>query len=367
MVSLQLKSSGQEILGGPANVIVAERPNKRVGSGDHMIERPFRDHLTDSNTNQTKIKVSTGPLATVVEAESDFIGGGTLRRQMIFYNKDPRIDFKTELNDIPDGIVVVAEFPLAEKVKEVRRGVPYGFSHASWADTNIVLHGIAKGITPTVRWSHYQMTGCGIALIDQGLSGREINGKIPIIYLLNAVEKYRGYPNEWLSGNGKHVLHYAILAHKAEFADAHIPQAAWEFTQPPLLVNGGGASRSLSFVQTSDNVIVEALRREGGEIEMRLAECLGNAGNVTIRLNLPHIDAAMTNMVGDNRQLLKGGPTYKFPVRPQQIVTIRFKTRSAATEVKALTEWDTLVPVGKRAALHHYQPDKKGHPPAGGQ
>ena len=45
-------------------------------------------------------------------------------------------------------------------------------------------------------------------------------------------------------------------------------------------MNGGGASKPVSFVRTSDNVIVEALRREGGEIELRLAECLGRAGNV---------------------------------------------------------------------------------------
>jgi hypothetical protein len=32
--------------------------------------------------------------------------------------------------------------------------------------------------------------------------------------------------------------------------------------------------------------------------------------------------------------------------------------------VKPLTEWDELVPEKKRAALRHYQPSVKGHPPA---
>ncbi|MDP1689733.1 MAG: glycoside hydrolase family 38 C-terminal domain-containing protein [bacterium] len=367
LLSLRLKSSDYEILGGFANVIVAERPRKPVSPGDQMVERPDRDRLTDSNATLPKITVSTGPLATVVEAESAFIGGGTLRRQMIFYHEYPRIEFETELNDIPDGTVVVVEFPLAGAVNEVRRGVPYGFSHAVWAGTNAVLNGVARGITPAVRWSHYQMDGRGIALLDQGLSGREINGNTPVIYLLNAVEKYRGYPNAWLSGAGQHVLRYALIAHKGEFADARIPQAAWEFAQPPLLVNGGSVSKPVSFVQTSDNVIVEALRREGGEIELRLAECLGRAGNASVMLNLPHLNAALTDMLGGNRQPLRGGPSYKIPVRPQQIVTMRFKTKSAAAEVKALTEWDELVPASKREALRRYLPDKKGHPPTGGQ
>ena len=367
LLSLQLKSSDREILGGPANVIVAERPKQPVSPGDSMVERPARERLTDSSATASKLTVSTGPLATVVEAESAFIGGGTLRRQMIFYHDHPRIEFETELNDIPDGTVVVAEFALASKVREVRRSVPYGFSHAAWAGTNAALPGVAKGITPAVRWSHYQMDGCGVALLDQGLSGREINGNTPIIYLLNAVEKYRGYPNAWLSGAGRHVLRYALVAHPGDFANARIPQAAWEFSQPPLVVKGGRASKPVSFVQTSDNVIVEALRREGGEIELRLAECFGRAGNASVTLNLPHLDAALTDLLGGNRQPLRGGPGYEFAVRPQQIVTLRFKTKSATAEVKALTDWDELVPVSKREALRRYLPEVKGHPPAGGQ
>ena len=132
LVSLKLKSSGRELLGGPANVIVAEQPKKKIWSpADHMVDRPERDRVTDSNQNAPKLTVTASPLATVVEAESPFIGGGKLRRKMIFHNNQPRIDFETELNDIPDRTVVVAEFPLAAPVREVRRGIPYGFSHAA--------------------------------------------------------------------------------------------------------------------------------------------------------------------------------------------------------------------------------------------
>jgi len=369
LTSLRLKSSNEELLGGPANVIVAERPKKRVGPGDHMSDRPDRDRLTDSNASSSRITVSKGPLAIVVEVTGSFIDGSSLRRQMIFYNDYPGIEFETELNNITDGTVVVAEFPLAGPVKEVRRGVPYGFSHASRADgdTNTGLHGVTSGITPAVRWSHYQMDECGIALLDQGLSGREINGNTPVIFLLNAVEKYRGYPNSWLSGTGKHVLRYSLLAHKDDFTDAGIPHAAWEFALPLLFINGGKPAKTASVIQTSENVIVEAMRREGYEIELRLAECLGCTGNASVTLNLPHIDAALTNMIGGNRKSLTGGPTYKFHVNPQQIVTMRFKTNSSVSGIKPLTDWEELVPPGKLETLRRYLPDRKGHPPSGGQ
>ena len=365
IVSLKLKSSGHELLGGPANVIVAEQPKKKIWSAaDQMVERPERERVADSSRTAPRLTVRVGDGKTLVEAESAFIGGGRLRRTMTFYRDDPRIDFETELNDVPDRTIVVAEFPLAGSVREVRRGIPYGFSHAAWAVTNAALSGMAKGITPAVRWSHYQMADAGVALLDQGLTGREIISSTPVIYLYNANETYRGYTNSWLSGAGKHVLRYALVAHDGDFTTARIPQAAWEFNSPPIVVDGCATAKAKPFVQTSDNVIVEALRREGDEIELRLAECLGRAGKANVTLNLPHLDAALTDMLGGNRQPLRGGPDYQFPVRPQQIVTMRFKTRSAVAEVKALTGWGELVPEKKREALHLYLPDVKGHPPA---
>jgi hypothetical protein len=119
-----------------------------------------------------------------------------------------------------------------------------------------------------------------------------------------------------------------------------------------------------SFLQTSDNVIVEALRREGPDIELRMAECFGCAGEAEITLNLPHTDARLTDLVGGNAKPLAGGPTYKFPIRPQQIVTMRFRAPSAVPDVKPLTKWDDLVPEAKREALNT-RIDAKGHPPRG--
>jgi hypothetical protein len=127
----------------------------------------------------------------------------------------------------------------------------------------------------------------------------------------------------------------------------------------------GSAGSARSFVQTSDNVIVEVIRREGKEIQMRLVECRGVAGTVEVTLNLPHDGAALTNLRGKDPQALEGsGPRYQFPVRPQQIVSIRFGAASSVGEIDPVTSWDKFVPEPKRAALHAYRP-LKGHPPRG--
>lgn len=66
--------------------------------------------------------------------------------------------------------------------------------------------------------------------------------------------------------------------------------------------------------------------------------------------------------MGDNAKKLSGGPAYKFPVKPQQIIALRCRTAQAVATPKPLTKWDELVPAAKRAALNRYLPDKSGHP-----
>jgi alpha-mannosidase len=367
LVSLKMKPSGREMLGGPANVLVAERTKKQQGDpGNHTAPRGGRERLATSSDFRPTIRVQADPLCTTVMVLGDFYGGGRCCRAVRFYKEYPRIDFHTLIKDIPDRTVVVAEFPLAEQITEVRRGIPYGFSHGAWAKPNPELHGWTKGITPAVRWSHYTLAGGGgVALLDVGLPGRELTEKTPIIFLYNATDKYYGYPNSWLSGKGTHQLHYSLVVHEGDWVKARIQQMAWEYNCPPLLISEKKVPAApQSYLQTSDNVIVAALRREGPDIELRMYECFGYAGQAEVTLNLPHTDARLTDLVGGRAKPLPAGPTYKFPIRPQEIVTMRFRAPSPVPDVKPLTRWDELVPESKREALNT-RLDAKGHPPRG--
>jgi hypothetical protein len=93
-------------------------------------------------------------------------------------------------------------------------------------------------------------------------------------------------------------------------------------------------------------------------------ECLGFGGTAELTLRLPHRDASLADMRGRRTSLLHGGPKYQFAIRPQQIVTLRFRTDSAVPDPEPRVTWDDLVPEPKRAALHEYT-TAKGHPPRG--
>jgi len=130
-------------------VVIAEKPKaKQDDPGDHMPPIPERERLGTSNEGRSSISVSKGPLTTTVVVTGTFYGGGELRRTIRMYEGHPRIDFETELNDVPNYTVVFADFLLASDVEEVRRGVPFGFSHGAWSKPNPNLYGWTKGIVP---------------------------------------------------------------------------------------------------------------------------------------------------------------------------------------------------------------------------
>lgn len=367
ITSIRLKRSGRQLLAGPANVIVAERPEKKEASpADFMPARPERVRLATSNDVSSNVQLWRGPVTYTIEVLGTFYGGGEIRRVIRLYHESPRIDFETELNGIPDYTVVVAEFPLAGDVLEIRRGIPYGFSHGAWSQPNPNLHGWTKGIVPTVRWIDYgRSAGGGIALFDRGATGREINGSTPVIYLLNSEEKYHGYPNAWLSGEGKHLVPYALYPHEEPWDEARVPQNAWEYNCPPVLVGNHGVEKPRSILETSGNVIVEALRCETDHIEVRMVECLGKSGPASVTLMLPHKRAVLTDLTGRERAELPKSETYNIDVKPQQIVTICFETGSALPGAEAITKWDRFVPEKKLSALHNYNAALVGHPPFG--
>jgi alpha-mannosidase len=373
LVSLKAKPSGTELLGGQANAVMAETIKGMKGaSPEHfMFSRPKRKMLSMSGAFPATIKVVRGPLSTQIVVTSAFYEGSSLERRMTFYRDHPRIDLDTRVDLHADDVLVTADFPLAADVVERSRGIPFGYSAVKPSSSAEPMPGeepsSGNAILPCIRWSNYQgATGAGLALLDRGLTGHELNGKVVTLSLVNAVSLYMKRPNEMLRGQGVRNFSYALVPHDGSWQKAGIARMAWEFNAPPVVVGAAGSVKPRSFVETSGNVIVEAVRRVGQQIEVRLVEAEGAKGEAELTVRLPHSGAWLTNMMGEKPERLAaaaggGSGRYRFPVRPQQIVTVRLDTAAAVAKPVAIREWSALVPEGKRAPLTERLLER-GHP-----
>ena len=349
------------MLGGPANVVLAEEK----GDPHAVPEKDKRKLVASSSQFKPLITVMTGKLATIVEVRSSFHAAGELRRVIRFYNDSPRVDFLTETNGLPDGTILSVEFPLADELADMRRGIPYGFSHGDCVKGVPGVTGLTKGILPAIRWSDYAFkSGGGLAILEQGVPARELVGRLAILLLHNVCETYYKFPATWMGDQRKQSYAYAIFPHAQNWAEADIARLAWAYNCPPITAIGRPEPAPKSFVKTSDNVIVEALRRQDGEIELRLVECLGQAGQAWVKVNLAHTAAALTDLLGRNPQALPPGQQYTLAVRPQQIVTMRLTASAAVPPVQALRTFDSVIPEAKRGFIRQARDPKLiGHPP----
>ena len=369
LCSLRDKTTRREFLGGPANVIQAESVAGIVADPSNwMAPRPRRALLDSSSNHPATCEVWAGPVATTVVIRSAFIGGSSLERRVILYRDFPRIDFETTLDLRQPDLVVTVDFPLAGTVTQRTRGIPYGFATSDprhepipadyFLAPDLKLYGSPAAMQPTVRWSDYGLgDGGGLALLDRGLTCHELNGNTVTLALLNAQSHYRGRTNVVLAGQGRRTFSYALWPHGGTWQQAAISRHAWEFNTPVFAQSAGPANPAVSFVRTSGNLIVEALRRVGADIELRCAECEGAAGEAEITLNLPHRNVRLTNLMGEHEQrLTETGGRVVIPVQPQQILTLRFATADAVPVPPAIRSWDAVIPPAKLAAFHHYAP-----------
>ena len=177
LTSLKLKPSGREMLGGASNVLVAEKHSGQGDPGDFTDARPrvreASPHpatiLRQSVSRKARWRLRWKPAARSTVAESCWVTR--------FYKQYPRIDFQTELDDLPDGTVVVAIFSLAETPKEIRRGIPFGFC-AMTTGCRASLGGPLERLHAALLW---QRCGLSPGLRPDRL---RINGKTPVVYSL---------------------------------------------------------------------------------------------------------------------------------------------------------------------------------------
>jgi alpha-mannosidase len=172
------------------------------------------------------------------------------------------------------------------------------------------------------RWADLSEPGYGVALLNDCKYGYDIRGDTMRLSLLRAP----GYPDPE-ADQGVHHLAYALLPHAGDLrSDGHVVEEAERFNIPIELVSGAAPAGRIVEVDRP-GVSVEAVKwadRSAGVV-VRLCEVWGSRGRVRLTLKVPFTSVTRTDLLErDIEELEHDGVAVEFPVRPFELVTLRF-------------------------------------------
>lgn len=192
------------------------------------------------------------------------------------------LDWKGECSRI--RLKVATTLDTSEGIYEIPFGTvrrkPYGIT------------GNAKGEWPAQRFVTIQDRDHGLALVNRGTAGVEVNGGTLHNSLIRAPKaEYSGMVSDDSSSqHGTHVFDFALVPYAGHWADAPVLQAGQELNNPLVaqVTDGGfaGGSDADSFLRVdSANVVLSAVKAsddDSGELIIRLYETAGLATTACI-------------------------------------------------------------------------------------
>ena len=317
-------ASGQELLGGPSNVLTEE-----TGADEHFPKPRAERRVTATSSDgpAPHITIHKGPLATEVRIEG-VLGSSPVVRNITLYRDVPRIDFRTEIDWRGSSRIIAVRFRLG-KASPAICGIPYGQIRRQ------------DGFYPTVGWSDHAWDAGGLALLDRGIANREVYGQDVALLVLNSVPQYMGHPCPSLAGNGLQVFEYSLVPHGPKWGAWRAAVASWELQEPVLACEvspAGTEAWERSYVDTGPRVSIGALRREGGSTVLRAVNLDDAPAPLNLRLHFPNAGIHITNLLGE--AATEGNARAK--LAPQEIRTLQIQAGNGEVHTTPLRHWSEL-------------------------
>jgi alpha-mannosidase len=299
-------------------VVLAEEKNPDTEGMIHFTGAMIRA----SQTHPNSIQEITDALGTQLRIERPFLGG-RLTQEIKLYNDLPRVDFETRLLGFPghDGILDVV-FPLRsqEKMK-------------IYYETNNAATARPDGTYQAQTWVDLESSGRGVALLNQGTSGYQIEAGVASLMLLRSITNYQGYYSPQAAQTGSHTFKYSLYSHEGNWAEGGVVEQAHSFNSPlhviPTDVHAGVLPPEYSFLTVNKGHFeVTGLKRaeQGVDLVLRGYETANQAERVQLTLRLPVQKAQPADLL---EQTLPGPPValrqgaMELSCKPAEFITLR--------------------------------------------
>lgn len=283
------------------------------------IERDVVKNLKPVHGFKGRELVSDGAVMIVLRSSFDIGNGTTLLQDMICYADNPRIDFHTLIDWHSHHRLLKAGFDLDVSASKARCEIQFGLTERPTTENNSLE--VAKFEVCNHKYTDVSEPGFGAAVLNDckyGISVYDCNLCLSL---------HRGGDHPDVSGDeGVHELTYSLLVHNCGFSAASVVKPAYELNVPVYAVKGECNNAAFAAVNVP-NIIIETVKpaEDGSDAYvLRAYECEGTKTRCNITLSSLVTKAVLTNMLEDERELLKTeNNSVDLTFRPFEIKTIK--------------------------------------------
>ena len=229
-------------------------------------------------------------------------GKGFFATRIRLYAGLPRIDIHTALINQDERVRYRMALPTTLENGTITQEIPFGAIERP------------TGEFPAQNWMDYSGDGKGVAILNRGLPGNNVEENVMMLSLLKCTALKEGYgevggfnrstkTTDGYEIDVPHAFDYALVPHPGDWREAKLVQRGAEFNRPLIALKSekrsGQLPQRLSLFEVSaENVIVSAVKSSGEGILIRLYESEGTAtAGVTLRSALAMKAVVETNLI----------------------------------------------------------------------
>ena len=328
---------GENVVAAPMNRfrLYEDRP-RRWEAWD--LDRDYHEKFEEITTSAARHAViESGPLRGAIEFEHPV---GRNSRLVVRYVLDPgsdRVNVRLLVDWKEERSILRAEFPTVIRARSATYGIQFGeieratHRNTSWEE--------ARFEVPGRRWMDLSQPGTGLAILDDGIVGRNVRDGVLGLSLLRAPN----FPDPECD-RGEHRLRYSLMPHDGDrrvAGDAGVDAEAEAFAEPLVVrrlkaeeASTGGEKEIRPIridVDGAAAVEIAAFKpaEDGHGVILRLVEKHGGTGVARIRVpgwNGPRrVDLRERPLETGSELMVAADGTFEVPMRPFGIESIRLQ------------------------------------------
>lgn len=274
----------------------------------------YQEKKTDIRFSDTIVTENNELFADVTS--NAVFGQSKLTQKMRVYRHSRRIDFITDVDWCEHQRLLKVKFDVNVRSTKALYDIQYGnverptHWNTSWD--------MAKFETVGHQWADLSEHGYGVGLLNDCKYGYDIKDNQMRLSLL----KGGIYPDP-NADIGKHHFIYSLLPHKGDFIEGKVIEEAWELNATPFLVTDGQEFIPEISIDSSEPVMVSALKKaaDGDGWILRINNVTGGKQSIKIT-SCSKFNLRETNLMEKNTEICYKADT-DIELQAYEVKTIR--------------------------------------------